>query len=498
MAVQPVPGERVESLLRALPRGLAPRFSIPMGALGVLIKLSADVLMASIASVAGMVWAQRSGLPIPPVWMMSCYAPLLIALFAARSAYRRKLHNTLLVEFMSVQTTAALAAMMLLAGMVVTDVRGDLGDTVAKVWLATAALLPIGRLSAVTAKRDLRRRHRLQSRTLIVGNGVVATHLAQRFTDNPQYGILPVGLIDADPESAGMPRSVCTLPPAGTPATMAAAIRDTGAEAVVVAFSQTRDEDLVPAIRAARLAGLTVWVVPRMFDAVNKRSRVDYVGGMPVLDLSSTNPRSWQFTAKHVADRMLAAVILLVIAPLFAALAVAVRVSSQGPVLPAAEDRPGRDRVRLPEVPLDALARGRSEFRAPAGGRTRRCRRRRPAHRSRPVPAQQLARRASAADQCDQGGHEPGRPASRAPGIRGAVQQPDPAVRRTSSRQGRDDRMGAGARPAWPDIHRRPGRVGQLLHRKLVAGTGSADPADDGARGAAQPGAGLATGLTRH
>lgn len=344
MAVQPVPGERVESLLGALPRGLAPRFTIPMGALGVFIKLSADVLMASIASVAGMVWAQRSGLPIPPVWMMSCYAPLLIALFAARSAYRRKLHNTLLEEFMSVQTTAALAAMMLLAGMVVTDVRGDLGDTVAKVWLATAALLPIGRLSAVTAKRDLRRRHRLQSRTLIVGNGVVATHLAQRFTDNPQYGILPVGLIDADPESAGVPRSVCTLPPAGTPATMAAAIRDTGAEAVVVAFSQTRDEDLVPAIRAARLAGLTVWVVPRMFDAVNKRSRVDYVGGMPVLDLSSTNPRSWQFTAKHVADRMLAALILLVIAPLLAALAVAVRVSSPGPVF-YRQPRIGRDGI---------------------------------------------------------------------------------------------------------------------------------------------------------
>lgn len=344
MAVQPVPGERLDSLLQALPAAVAPRITIPMGALGVLIKLSADVLTACVASVAGMLWAQHSGLPVPPVWMMSCYAPLLIALFAARSAYRRKLHNTLFEEFMSVQTTAALAAMMLLAGMVITDVRGDLGDTVAKVWLVTAALLPIGRLSAVSAKRELRRRHRLQSRALIVGNGVVATHLAQRFTDNPQYGILPVGLIDADPESTGMPRSVCTLPPAGTPATMAAAIRDTGAEAVVVAFSQTRDEDLVPAIRAARLAGLTVWVVPRMFDAVNKRSRVDYVGGMPVLNLSSTNPRGWQFTVKHVAGRVLAALILLVIAPLFAALAVAVRVSSPGPVF-YRQPRIGRDGI---------------------------------------------------------------------------------------------------------------------------------------------------------
>ncbi|AQA02646.1 UDP-phosphate galactose phosphotransferase [Mycobacterium sp. MS1601] len=342
MAVRLAHDERMTSPLML--REIAARIRLPMGSLGLAVSFVADAAAACIASAVGLYWAHSSGLPMPPVWMMSCYAPMVLVLFAARSTYRRRLHKNLVDEYIAVQMTAALAAMLLLAGMVVTGVSGDLGDTVAKVWLATAALLPVGRVSAISLKRALRRRHYLQSRTLILGNGLVASHLAQRFIDNPQYGIVPVGFVDADATPSSAAHSVCPLPAAGTPEKMAAAIRDTGAEAVVVAFSLTRDEDLVPAIRTARLAGLTVWVVPRLFDAVSKRSRLDYVGGMPVLDLCSTNPNSWQFTVKYISDRVVAAGILLAISPFFILLAAAVKLSSPGSVF-YRQPRIGRDGI---------------------------------------------------------------------------------------------------------------------------------------------------------
>lgn len=334
---------KTTSLVAALREEIAPR-AVPRGSLGLLIKFSADVVSACLASVVGLLWAYERGFPMPPIWMMACYAPMVLVIFAARSTYRRKLHNTLVGEFMAVQTTAALAAMLLLAGMVLTGVPGDLSDTITKVWLTTAVFLPAGRIASILVKRTLRRHSHLQSPTLILGNGAIAYHLATRFIDNSQFGILPVGLVDNDPPWTGTGGHDCPLPVVGTPATMAEAIRSTRAEAVVVAFSQARDEDLIPAIRTARLAGLTVWVVPRMFDTVGLRARMDCVGGMPVMTLSDISPTSWQFAAKHIVDRILAAAILTVISPLFVFLMAAVKASSPGSVF-FRQPRIGRDGI---------------------------------------------------------------------------------------------------------------------------------------------------------
>jgi hypothetical protein len=74
----------VTSPVTNLPR-LRARLAMPMGSLGVLIKFSVDLFMASIASTAGLIWARESGLPMPPVWMVACYAPMLLVIFAMRS-----------------------------------------------------------------------------------------------------------------------------------------------------------------------------------------------------------------------------------------------------------------------------------------------------------------------------------------------------------------------------------------------------------------------------
>jgi exopolysaccharide biosynthesis polyprenyl glycosylphosphotransferase len=85
-----------------------------------------------------------------------------------------------------------------------------------------------------------------------------------------------------------------------------------------------------------------VWVVPRMFDMIGERARIEHIGGVPVLALSYTNPNGWRFTAKHVSDRVVAAVGLVVISPFFLTLMLAVRLSSPGPIF-FSQERVGRD-----------------------------------------------------------------------------------------------------------------------------------------------------------
>jgi exopolysaccharide biosynthesis polyprenyl glycosylphosphotransferase len=95
-------------------------------------------------------------------------------------------------------------------------------------------------------------------------------------------------------------------------------------------------------IHLAHQKGLRVWVVPRMFDVVGERARVEHVGGLPLLALPHTSPRGWQFTAKHVSDRVVAGLGLLAISPLFLTLMVLVKASSPGPIF-FGQQRIGRD-----------------------------------------------------------------------------------------------------------------------------------------------------------
>ncbi len=99
---------------------------------------------------------------------------------------------------------------------------------------------------------------------------------------------------------------------------------------------------MLPLLRDCQRLGIDVSVMPRLFENVSGRVRVEQLAGLPLLALRQTNPRSWQFAIKHGGDRIVAAVLLVLLLPLLAAIALAVRLSSPGAVL-YHQERVGRD-----------------------------------------------------------------------------------------------------------------------------------------------------------
>jgi exopolysaccharide biosynthesis polyprenyl glycosylphosphotransferase len=79
-----------------------------------------------------------------------------------------------------------------------------------------------------------------------------------------------------------------------------------------------------------------------MYEAINERVAVDHVGGLPLLSLRQTDPHGWRFTVKHALDRVIATILLVLLAPLMTVIAIAVRASSPGPVF-FRQRRVGRD-----------------------------------------------------------------------------------------------------------------------------------------------------------
>ncbi len=303
-----------------------------------------DLSTASLAVGVGMAWASRRTSELPPTWMLALFAPTVVALFAMRGMYKRSLKRTFLDELPTVEAVIAVSAMLLLSGLVLnTNITAPRGIAVAKLWMVAAVIIPAGRLVWIVIKNYHFRHNRMTIPTLIVGNGRVAAKVVDRLKISPEYGMKPVGLIDDELPMMGIDRDQpATIPYLGRLEFLDDVISRTGAECLIVAFSRTRDEAMTEAVKVAHNRGLAVWIVPRIYDTIGVHAHIDHIGGLPLIAVPRTNPRSWQFTAKHISDRIAATVGLVVISPLFLTLMLLVRLSSPGPIF-FSQPRVGRD-----------------------------------------------------------------------------------------------------------------------------------------------------------
>ncbi len=308
------------------------------------VTVGIDVLSATVAVLLVVLWTTAVSGSRVPTWLMALFVPTVIAVMAVRGMYRRRLNRRFIHEIGPVIASVALAAMVLLCvGIVLAGRTEHPEHLVAKLWLSATAAILIGRLIRATVQRRLRAAGHLLSPTLIVGNGIVAHQIIERLAAFPEYGLLPIGLLDTDsPWHPLHGESVPGVPRIGSPDTIEDAVLQTGAEAIVIAFSRTQDELLARVVRLAHRTGARVWVVPRMFDVIGERSTIEHLGGLPLFSMPRTNPQGWQFTVKHALDRLCGALGLLLISPVFLTLVMLVRLSSPGPIL-FRQPRVGRD-----------------------------------------------------------------------------------------------------------------------------------------------------------
>ncbi len=326
-------------------------------------------------------------------------APLLLmpaltmALLYLRGLYRSRLRALVLDGLVPVLSAVSVGAM----GVAMIGVFLNGAVPTQSIWVRAwlFALLGVGLARAVLARAQhaARRRGLIGRPVLIVGAGLVGAQVARRLEDHPEYGLVPVGFLDDDPrplpEVGGR-----DVPVLGSAEDVDRVIADTGVRNVIVAFSSAADARVSRLIQHCQERHVEVSVVPRMFDTINNRVGYDTIGGLPLMSFTAVDPRGVQFAIKHASDRVVAALLLGLLAPLLAAVALAVRLTSPGPVL-FRQRRVGRDgalfdvykfrSMRLAEQPVGAgegVGAGGS-FAGPAA----RAHARVPAHASAPVHA---------------------------------------------------------------------------------------------------------------
>ena len=233
---------------------------------------------------------------------------------AIRGLYRDSIQPRALDEIGRVLAVTSLAAVALIAAVALLYTDAEPAALVGRAWVFGTVYLGAGRLLVGWAHRRARVTRLAAKPTLIVGAGEVGARVERRLLGQPELGLYPVGYIDAEPlPHDQVPGRVS--PVMGPPADLA---------------------------EVCEALGLKVSLVPRLFESVNVHVSIEHLGGLPLLGLHTVDPKGWHFVVKDVLDRVAAAVALLLLSPLLAGLALAVRLSSPGPVL-FRQRRIGRD-----------------------------------------------------------------------------------------------------------------------------------------------------------
>ena len=197
---------------------------------------------------------------------------------------------------------------------------------------AMVVWLPLAFISSLVVRGVVRgsARQRRPERILILGAGRTGQTIAGRIESTKGDGVEIVGFVDDTP--LPMDEKLRHIPVLPESAGLDAAARATGATRLVLAFSQQRSHEVLASIRDTDFGRIPVSIVPRYFEITPPHSTLSELDGFPLIDLKSAQlSRSARFT-KRVLDLTVAIGAIVVLSPLLAATAIAIKLDSPGPV----------------------------------------------------------------------------------------------------------------------------------------------------------------------
>ena len=306
------------------------RHTLPLLILGDSLALGTALVIAMLLTTAS--W--------PEALEDLAYIPVMLAVFCGYGLYRRGRRRLMASTFPDLSHIVH----GLIVGALLIALSTSLLTRLTSIPLVSRRAIVVADLLAVVAiplgrmlSRRLTRSKGRRSRVLIVGSGLIAARVLARMAASPDLDV--VGSVDDRPGPYSLGRRVTDSPDRYAHSSLLGGLDDLPrlvvaheVDRLVVAFSPVTESQV-----AARLRSMAdqvqICIVPRMFDLLTVRSHVDELAGLPVIDVAPPSLGPADRFAKRTLDVLVAGVGLALMAPVLVAIAVIVRVTSEGPVL---------------------------------------------------------------------------------------------------------------------------------------------------------------------
>ncbi len=194
-------------------------------------------------------------------------------------------------------------------------------------WVLGLVLVLSGR---ATVRALARRRQSYVQNTVIVGAGETGQLIARKLLQHPEYGINLVGFVDAEPK----PRrsDLDDLVILGELQDLPDIVRTLRVERVIIAFLREDVTKTLELVRMLKNFEVHVDIVPRLFEVVGPNVDVHTLEGLPLLGLHMPRMSPSSRLLKRAIDFAGASVALVLTAPLFLFISLAIWWDTGGPI----------------------------------------------------------------------------------------------------------------------------------------------------------------------
>ena len=200
--------------------------------------------------------------------------------------------------------------------------------------LVVAAFLTLARSVSYVLIRGARSRGLVEHRALILGAGEVGQEIAQTMLAHPEFGLRPVGFLDGNTPAGA---ETLPVPFLGAYGDLARCVRREGVSEIVVAFGANdvmgHDAALASAVRECDRLDTEIFCVPRFSDMGPRGRDMDQLWGLPLVRIRRKTWQDGSRIVKRAFDILAAGVALMILAPLMAMIALAVRLENGPGVL---------------------------------------------------------------------------------------------------------------------------------------------------------------------
>lgn len=179
--------------------------------------------------------------------------------------------------------------------------------------------------------------------TLVVGRGPEAALFIREMRERPSLGYRVIGVVDTDAAETHPIGNYEGVPVIARLEGLPEAIRDSGANEVIIADPQVSGDALFEVmIRCGRRRGVEFRIAPSLFNCLPRKTEIDQIGVLPMIRLFREPLSSSARILKRTFDFATSALAILLLFPLWLLLAILIKLDSRGPIF-YTQERVGMD-----------------------------------------------------------------------------------------------------------------------------------------------------------
>jgi exopolysaccharide biosynthesis polyprenyl glycosylphosphotransferase len=210
--------------------------------------------------------------------------------------------------------------------------------------------------SLVAVVRSLAHRHgRWLQPTLVVGSNSEAADIIRILRSSPAAGLVPVGCLTSS-LAERLELDFCSedVPVLGSAREIKDVMDAAGVTAVIIASSAFDHDVLARMIAELRGEDVDVHISSGLFEVLTSRVLVSEVAGVPLITVKGISLSKGNLFVKRIFDLVVGGVVVLAGLPLWLAIALAIRLTSRGPVF-YSQERVGRSGRRFGMVKFRSM-----------------------------------------------------------------------------------------------------------------------------------------------